>query len=265
MESNLVSVPGLIDNVNNFFANAINSVRGMFSSDDDEDARNTINAAAHNAVRTGLPSETQAVNVARYNDRVSAYEGAYNRNTTNAALATIGVPLGAVTSLATMNPVSMALTARSAYTGHNALQDNLAMEADLADLRNELGITENDPVSSLGPDRSAMNEGETMSEAARDAAGGYGSGNREEDNVRRTTTTPATEPTNPTNPTGPTAPGDATLPTDDLLDNAWQRFYAYQGAGGGTYNTNYYQRGPYAIRNETLGSDRNPPDYFSLF
>jgi hypothetical protein len=199
-----------------------------------------------------------------YNERVDALNTVNTFNNIRTGLAAFGNLMTGTT------PQGLVGLGTSIAAG---VRHNNTAAAELEGLRSELGITDTDlaepgeTTTSLGVDRSAaaaLNEGE-MSQAARDAAGGYGSGNREEDNVRRTTTTPATEPTNPTNPTGPTTPGDATLPTDDLLDNAWQRFYAYQGAGGGTYNTNYYQRGPYAIRNETLGSDRNPPDYFSLF
>jgi hypothetical protein len=116
----------------------------------------------------------------------------------------------------------------------------------------------------LGSVNTAPSSGEIS--AGNDAQGG--GGNRETTNVINTqkVTTPTQANPNTNTDTGlvdTDAPGD--LPTDDLLEAAWQRWLAYQKSLGNNFNTNFFRGGPYAIQKQGLGSQGRNPDSFLIF
>jgi hypothetical protein len=134
-----------------------------------------------------------------------------------------------------------------------------------ADVRSTMASQDAMDNLGLGSVNTAPSSGEIS--AGNDAQGG--GGNREDSNVINTQKV-INQPTSNTGSASAatpdvdtSAPGD--LPTDDLLEAAWQRWLAYQKSLGNDFNTNFFRGGPYALQRQGLGSQGRNPDSFLIF
>lgn len=129
----------------------------------------------------------------------------------------------------------------------------------------QAGLAAQDAMDALGLGSvSSAPSGPGVSAGADAGRGGGGEGrtNTALTTVKPKTTTPTTPDTTQETVT-PTGEGE--LPFEDLLEQAWARYMAFQNQLGNRFGTMFYMPGPYALRREGLGAGGQSPDRFDIY